>query len=114
MHLNRVRWGKTIFWGSVSALLYAGMFIYSDAILHFAHTTPDACIVGHGAKAVYFHKPDAASCADKGGIMEKGHWLQVFVPILIAFSISLAHGVFTGLFWDIMGLKPAKHTQQKK
>lgn len=36
-------------------------------------------------------------------------WL-VFVPIAIAFAISWAHGTFTGLFWEAMGLKPAtKH-----
>jgi len=30
--------------------------------------------------------------------------------ILIAFAVSYVHGAFTGLFWDLMGLKPAaKH-----
>ena len=112
MDIPQVKWGKTLFWGSISALVYAVMFIYSDTILHFAHTTPDACVVGEGAKAVYYHKPDAAACAAKGGIMVKGHWLQVLVPIVIAFAISFAHGIFTGLFWDIMGLRAAKQTKK--
>lgn len=109
MNLHKAHWGKVIFWGSVTAFLYAGLFYYSDLILHFAHTTPDACVVGHGAEAVYYHKADAMACAAKGGLLEKGHWLHTFIPILIAFAISFAHGIFTGLFWDIMGLKPAHH-----
>jgi len=113
MDLHNVHWGKTIFWGCVSVALYASMFIYADAIIYFAHTTPDACVVGHGTDIVFYHKPDPSACAAKGGMIEKGHWLQVFVPILIAFAISLAHGIFTGLFWDIMGLKPAQHNNKK-
>lgn len=108
MNLHKVHWGKVIFWGSITALLYVGLFYYSDLILHFAHTTPDACVVGHGAEAVYYHKADPTACAAKGGLLEKGHWLYAFIPILIAFAISFAHGIFTGLFWDIMGLKPAQ------
>jgi hypothetical protein len=113
MDLHRVRWGRTFFWGGVTAALYAGMFFYSDTILYFAHTTPDACVVGHGVDTIFYHKPDPVACAAKGGLMTKGHWLQTFVPILIAFAISIAHGIFTGLFWDIMGLKPAQHNNKK-
>lgn len=111
MNLKHVHWGKVFFWGAMTAVLYAGMFYYSDAILHFAHTTPDACVVGHGEQARYYMKADPSACAAQGGLMEKGHWLQVFIPILIAFAISFAHGIFTGLFWDIMGLKPAHHKE---
>ena len=39
--------------------------------------------------------------------MEPGTWWHVLVPIAIAFVISFAHGAFTGLFWEVMGLKPA-------
>lgn len=101
------RWGKTIFWGCVTALLYGGMFANADVLLHLAHTTPGACVVRQGAELVYFHKPDAALCAAKGGMVEAGHWWHVLIPIGLAFAISFAHGAFTGLFWDVMGLKPA-------
>lgn len=113
MNPHKAHWGRVIFWGSVTALLYAGLFYYSDLILHFAHTTPNACVVGHGPGAVYYPKLDAAACTAHGGIYEYGHWLNVFLPILIAFAISFAHGIFTGLFWDIMGLKPAQHIERK-
>ena len=104
---GKSRWGKTLFWGGVTALLYAGMFSYSDALIHMAHTTPGACVVHRAGELVYFHKPDAAACALQGGIMEAGHGWHVLVPIGLAFAISYVHGAFTGLFWDVMGLKAA-------
>lgn len=107
MDLHNAHWGKTLFWGSLAALLYAAMFYYADLILHMAHTTPPACVVGQGAEAIYYHKPDAAACAALGGHLEPGVWWHVLVPILLALAISFAHGAFTGLFWDMMGLKAA-------
>ena len=107
MDQHKARWGRAIFWGSVTAVLYAAMFYYADAVIYLAHTTPGACVVGHGADMVFFHKADAAACAAKGGHMEAGHWWHVLIPILLAFAVSMTHGAFTGLFWDVMGLKPA-------
>jgi hypothetical protein len=103
-------WGKTVFWGAITAALYATMFYYADFILHMAHTTPDACVVGSGAETAYFHRVDAAACAARGGHLQPGTWWHVLPIILIAFAVSYVHGAFTGLFWDMMGLKPAtKH-----
>lgn len=107
MERRTAHWGKAIFWGTATVLLYAAMFSYADLILHMAHTTPDACVVGHGTGASYFHKIDAAACTAKGGEMVAGRWWHVLIPILIAFAISYVHGAFTGLFWELMGLKPA-------
>lgn len=107
-------WGRTIFWGIVTAALYVAMFANADWLLHLAHTTPDACIVGSGIDATYYHKADAAACAAKGGRLERGQWWHVLIPILLAFAISFAHGAFTGLFWDVMGLKPASHPDSGK
>jgi hypothetical protein len=113
MNLHNAHWGKTIFWGSVTALLYTVMFYYSDVLLHLAHTTPPACVVSHGAETIYLHKTDAVACAAKGGQMEPGVWWHVLIPILLALAISFAHGAFTGLFWDVMGLKAASHAEKK-
>ncbi len=113
MDLHNPRWGRTLFWGTVAGVMYAVMFYYSDLILHMAHTTPNACVVGDGAQAIYYHKADAAACAAKGGQMHQGTWWHVLVPILIAFAISVAHGAFTGLFWDVMGLKAASRAEKK-
>jgi hypothetical protein len=32
----------------------------------------------------------------------------VFGPIALAFALSYTHGIFTGLFWDVVGLKAKK------
>jgi len=114
MSAHAAHWGKTIFWGIFAAALYAAMFYDADFILHMAHTTPDACVVGHGAEAMYYHKADTAACAALGGHIQPGTWWHVLVPILIAFAISSVHGAFTGLFWDLMGLKPASHPGKMK
>jgi len=113
---QHARWSKTIFWGVVTALLYAAMFYYADVVQYVAHTTPDACVVGEGANASYFHsyQVDEAACAAKGGHVEQGTWWHVLLPILIAFAVSYAHGAFTGLFWDVMGLKPARQPDKAK
>lgn len=113
MNLNHPHWGRTIFWGSLTALLYAALFYYADLVLHLAHTTPESCVIGHGAGATYLHHADAAACAARGGHLEPGNRWNVLLPILIAFAVSFVHGAFTGLFWDIMGLKPATSAKAK-
>ncbi len=99
---------RTIVFGLLSIALYWALFHYSDALQHFAHTTPEVCAVGHGPDAQYFQKPTAEACAEKGGFLMHGNWLHVFVPILLAFAMSYVHGGFTGLFWDAMGLNAKK------
>jgi len=102
--------GKTVFWGAATAALYAAIFNYADLLMYMAHTTPDACVVGSGPGAIYYHRLDAAACAAHGGQLEPGTWWHVLPIILIAFAVSYVHGAFTGLFWGLMGLKPAaKH-----
>jgi hypothetical protein len=113
MDLHDARWGKTIFWGTMTAALYAVMFYHSDLILHLAHTTPEACVVGQGPGATYLHHADAVACAAKGGHLEPANHWNVLLPIVIAFAVSFAHGAFTGLFWEMMGLKPATHAEKK-
>jgi len=100
-------WGRTLFWGGVTALLYTLLFSYSDLILHLAHTTPASCVVAGENGNVYYHKAQAAACAAMNGHFEPANPLHVLAPILIALALSLAHGAFTGLFWDVMGLKAA-------
>ncbi|MEO1766087.1 hypothetical protein [Thiobacter aerophilum] len=102
------RWGKTLFWGLLVALLYWGLFHYQDAIVRLAHTTTQSCLVVEDGKEVYYHKPTAEACAAKGGILIEGNRLNVLVPIVVAFVMSYAHGAFTGMFWDSLGLKAAK------
>ena len=114
MDLHKAHWGKTIFWGVATAALYTAMFSNSDLVLHMAHTTPDACVVGHGAAATYYHKADAAACTAINGHIEPGVWWHVSIPILLAFAISIVHGAFTGLFWEAMGLKPAARAEAKE
>jgi len=101
------RWLKTIVWGSLTALAYAVLFFYSDLLMQMAHTTPAACVAGSVDSPVYYHGANAAACARLGGHVEPGNGLLVLVPIAIALIISFVHGAFTGLFWDVMGLKPA-------
>jgi hypothetical protein len=107
------QWAKTIFWGIVTTLLYTMLFSYSDAILHMAHTTPESCVVLEKGQHIYYHKVDIAACTAMGGHVEAPQYWHVLIPILIAFAISLTHGAFTGLFWDVMGLKPANRPKQK-
>lgn len=114
MKLHKAHWGKTIFWGVATAVLYTLMFSYSDLILHLAHTTPDACIVDQGGATLYYHQADAAACAAMNGHMAAGVRWHVLIPILLAFAISIVHGAFTGLFWEAMGLKPAARAEAKE
>ena len=34
--------------------------------------------------------------------MQKDKW---YLPVLVAFAFSLAHGAFTGYFWEILGVR---------
>lgn len=113
MQLNNTHLGKTIFWGGLTAALYALLFTEADLVLHLAHTTPDTCMVGHGHETLYLHPADAEACAAQGGHLVTGNRWNVLLPILIAFAISFVHGAFTGLFWDVMGLKPATQSKAK-
>jgi uncharacterized membrane protein HdeD (DUF308 family) len=37
----------------------------------------------------------------------QGEW-TFFIPIIIAFVFSFAHGHFTGEFWELLGVKPKR------
>jgi hypothetical protein len=37
----------------------------------------------------------------------QGGWFFL-IPVTIAFTFSLAHGTFTGYFWDVFGVKAKK------
>lgn len=100
--------GKTLMWGGITAALYGALFIYADDFTRLARTTLDACMVQQAGQAVYFNKASAELCAARGGSFIGGTWWFVFAPILMAFAVSYAHGIFTSRFWDVAGLK-AKH-----
>jgi hypothetical protein len=100
--------GKTLFWGGLTAVLYGFLFHYSDEFLRLAHTTVDACVVQKGMGVDYYHNPIPELCAEKGGTVVKGTWWYVLAPIAMAFALSYTHGIFTGLFWDVLGLKAKK------
>lgn len=38
-------------------------------------------------------------------LCKQGGWGFLF-PVSVAFLISIFHGAFTGLFWDVLGIKP--------
>lgn len=99
---------KTLVFGLLSALMYWGLFHYSADIAHMAQTTPNVCLVGQGTDLQYYPKASAEACAEKGGTLQAGNWLLVLIPIVIAFAMSYVHGAFTGLFWDVVGLKAKK------
>lgn len=40
-------------------------------------------------------------------ITRRGHW-WFLAPVAIAFLFSFVHGAFTGLFWDVLGVKAKK------
>lgn len=102
------RWSKTLFWGVLVALLYWGLFHYQDEIVRLAYTTTDSCVVNQDGKTLYYKKPTPEACTAKGGTLVEGNWLNVLVPIIVAFVMSYVHGAFTGMFWDSLGLKAAK------
>lgn len=100
--------GKTLFWGALSALLFWGLFHYANEFIRLAHTTQDACIVQSGVHTDYFNKATPELCAEQGGTLIQGTWWYVLAPIAMAFALSYTHGIFTGLFWDLLGLKARK------
>ena len=65
MYTSCATW-KAAFHGTTTAALYALMFYHSDLILHLAHTTPEACVIGEGHGALYLHHADAASTGGGG------------------------------------------------
>lgn len=108
MSQKRANLLKVLAWGAVTTGCYAGLFLFTDDLVNMAHTTTSSCMVGNGADAVYYHKPTPEQCAEKGGILLDSNKLNVLVPITIAFLLSFVHGAFTGLFWDVIGLKAAQ------
>jgi hypothetical protein len=40
-------------------------------------------------------------------ICQRGGWWFLF-PVTVAFVFSIFHGNFTGLFWDVLGVRPKK------
>ena len=100
--------GKTLVWGAVAAALYWFLFHFSGDFTRLAHTTMDACAVTEGASTVYYNKATPELCAAQGGEFIPGNWLYVLAPIVMAFAVSYVHGNFTGLFWDVLGLKAKK------
>ena len=65
---------KTVALGVLNLLLYAGLFLMEERVLH---------------------------------VSALGGWYVLF-PVAIAFIFSLAHGAFTGHFWDLLGVKARK------
>ncbi len=108
MSSNSSSLGKTVFWGAMTAALYAFLFIYADEFVRLAHTTVDACVVQTGSGVDYYNMATPELCAEKAGSMMDGIWWYVFAPIAMAFALSYTHGIFTGLFWDVVGLKAKK------
>lgn len=108
MSQKRANLIKALTWGAVTTGCYAGLFVYADDLVNLAHTTASSCMVGSGADATYYHKPAPELCTEKGGILLESNKINVFVPIAIAFLLSFVHGAFTGLFWDVIGLKAAQ------
>ena len=108
MATSQTSLGKTLFWGGLTAVLYWALFHYADEFLLLAHTTVDACVVQDGTKVDYYSKATQALCSEKHGTLVAGTWWFVFAPIALAFALSYTHGIFTGLFWDVVGLKAKK------
>lgn len=71
-----LRQRMTILLGSMSAVIYTLLYIYSADLVQLAQTT-------HMGERHYF-----------------------FVPVVIALLFSFVHGAFTSHFWDMMGVKP--------
>jgi hypothetical protein len=69
---------KALVYGAASAALYALLYVFAEDTVEIARRTREG---------------------------EKGYFV---VPIVIAFVFSLAHGAFTGNFWDALGLRPAE------
>jgi hypothetical protein len=101
---DKSKLGPALLWGSVTVVLYWLLFQYSGSFEILAHTTLDACVVGDD----YYNKVTAEACSAEGGTFIDGVWWYVFAPIAMAFALSFTHGNFTGVFWDLFGLKAKK------
>ncbi|OGT90199.1 MAG: hypothetical protein A2514_10760 [Gammaproteobacteria bacterium RIFOXYD12_FULL_61_37] len=100
--------GRTLLWGVIATTLYGFLFYFADDFLRLAHTTQDACMAPSGVNTDYFNKATQDLCAGKGGTFINGTWWYVLAPIAMALILSYSHGMFTGLFWDLLGLKAKK------
>lgn len=101
---DKSKLGPALLWGGLTVALYWLLFHYSGGFEVLAHTTLDACVVGTD----YYNKATAELCTAEGGTFIEGKWWYVFAPIALAFALSYTHGLFTGLFWDVVGLKAKK------
>lgn len=108
MAVSQATLGKALFWGAITAGLYWFLFHYSGGFENLAHTTQNACLVQDGASSTYYNKATPELCAAQNGAFIEGTWWYVFAPIALAFALSYTHGIFTGLFWDVVGLKAKK------
>jgi hypothetical protein len=108
MAMNQNTWGRTLGWGVVTAGLYGFLLLYSETFERLAHTTLDTCLVHNDSDPAYHHKTSPEQCAAEKGSFIEGTWWYVFAPIAMALALSYAHGIFTGLFWDVVGLKAKK------
>jgi len=108
MASSQAHLGKTLLWLGVSATLFGFLFLYFEEFSRLAHNTADACVVQNGLKSDYYAKATQELCAKQGGTLVAGTWWYVFAPIAMAFALSYSHGMFTGLFWDLLGLKAKK------
>lgn len=45
--------------------------------------------------------------ADVVRLCAQGGWAFVF-PVGMAFAVSVFHGAFTSMFWDLLGVKPKR------
>ncbi|MHB1187215.1 hypothetical protein [Thiobacillus sp.] len=108
MAVSQTTWVRTLGWGVVTAGLYGFLFQFSDVFERVAHTTLDTCLLHNDTDTDYHHKVTPERCAAEGGAFIEGTWWYVFAPIAMAFALSYTHGIFTGLFWDVVGLKAKK------
>jgi hypothetical protein len=108
MAVNQTTWVRTLGWGVVTAGLYGFLFQYSEVFERLAHTTLDTCQLHADTDTQYHHKVSPEQCAAEGGAFVAGTWWYVFAPIALAFALSYTHGIFTGLFWDAVGLRAKK------
>lgn len=108
MAASHTTWVKALGWGILTAGLYGFLFLYSETFERLAHTTLDTCLLHNNADTDYHHKVSHEQCAAEGGSFVEGTWWYVLAPIALAFALSYTHGIFTGLFWDVVGLKAKK------
>lgn len=97
--------GAFALWGSVTALLYWMLFDRSGSFERLAHTTVDSCAVREQGETSYYRDATPQLCANRGGTYAEGTWWYIFAPIALALVLSVTHGIATGRFWDLMGLK---------